>query len=164
MRNLLRNTQPVFYRLYQGQEEILDEYGNVTGSFVPIYGQLKCAMLSVSPNVGTAETNQFGTITSYDRTMVTSDTSLEIDEDDVLWVDGADTDGPWNYVIKARAPWKNSISFAIQKVTVSQYQDYQKKVKLKSDNDELRASHAVEVNNNADNQDDAELKLNTGSD
>lgn len=164
MRNLMRNTQPVFYRLYEGQEEIQDEYGNSTGSYIPIYGPLKCAMLSVSPNVGTAETDQFGTITAYDRTMTTADTSLEIDEDDVLWVDGADTDGPWNYIVKKRALWKNSISFAIQEVTVSQYQDYQNMVKLKADNEELMASHAVEVTNDADNQDDIESELDTGSD
>lgn len=28
MRNLLRNQQPVFYKLYEGQEEIVDEWGN----------------------------------------------------------------------------------------------------------------------------------------
>ena len=30
MRSLLRNQQPVFYKLYEGQEEIIDEYGNPT--------------------------------------------------------------------------------------------------------------------------------------
>lgn len=128
MRNLHSNTQPVFYRLYEGREEVEDEYGNMTGEWYPVYGPLKCAMLTVSPNVGTAETDLFGTITPYDRTMTTADTSLEIDEDDVLWLDGADTEGPFNYIVKKRAPWKNSISFAISKVDVSYYSEIQKQI------------------------------------
>lgn len=127
-RNFARNTQPVFYRLYEGQEEIVDEYGNATGSYYPVYGPLKCAMLTVSPNVGTAETDLFGTVTAYDRTMTTADTSLEIDEDDVLWLDGADTDGPWNYIVKAVGRWKNSVSYAISKVDVSYYSEIQKQI------------------------------------
>lgn len=118
MRSLLKNTQPVFYKLYEGQEEITDQYGNSTGQYTPIYSDLKSALLCVSPNKGTSETEQFGTLEQYDRTMTTADTKCEIDEKAVLWVDGADTDGPWNYIVKQRAPWKNSISFAIAKVNV----------------------------------------------
>lgn len=157
MRNLLRNTQPVFYRLYEGEEEILGPWGESTGLYVPKYGPLKSAMLCVSPNIGTSEAEMFGTLTAYDRTMTTSDTSLEIDEDDVLWVDGADTDGPWNYIVKARAPWKNSISFAIQRVTVSDYSAQQQKIaelqaRAKKVIDQQIAQHEVD---NAKDQDDA---------
>ena len=74
MRDLLRNQQPVYYKLYQGQEEIIDEYGNATGSYNPIYGDLQYAMLSISPNKGTSEVDQFGSIEDYDRTMTTTDT------------------------------------------------------------------------------------------
>ena len=54
MRSLLRNQQPVFYKLYEGQEEIVDEWGNPTGSYVPIYSELKSTMLCVSPNKANA--------------------------------------------------------------------------------------------------------------
>ncbi len=128
MRSLLRNQQPVFFKLYEGQEEIKDQYGNVTGSFLPIYGPLKSAMLCVSPNKGNSEVAQFGSVTDYDRTMTTSDTTCPIDENAVLWVDNADTDGPYNYIVKKRAPWKNSIQFAIKQVTVSQYQQEQQMI------------------------------------
>lgn len=129
---------------------------------MPIYGPLKSVMLSVSPNVGTSETDQFGTITNYDRTMVTADTSVEIDEDDVLWIDGADTDGPWNYIVKKRAPWKNSISFAIQKVTVSQYNAVQTQIKdgLKLIEEiKQRAANKKEIPN-AENKIKPESKVN----
>lgn len=125
MRSLLRNQQPVFFKLYEGQEEIIDEYGNSTGSYYPIYGELQSAMLCVSPNKGSSEVYQFGSFEDYDRTMSTADTNCPIDENCVLWVDGADTDGPWNYIVKLVAPWKNSITYAIKQVSVTAYQDEQ---------------------------------------
>lgn len=121
MRNLRRNQQPVFFKLYEGQEEIIDQYGNATGSYKPLYSELQSAMLCVSPNKGSSEVQQFGSLEDYDRTMTTADTACPIDEDAILWLDGADTDGPYNYIVKKRAPWKNSVSYAIKHVTVSQY-------------------------------------------
>lgn len=129
MRNLRRNVQPVFYKLYEGEEEITDQYGNSTGQYLPVYSELKSAMLCVSPNKGTSETEQFGTLAQYDRTMTTADVNCEIDETAVLWVDGADTEGPWNYKVVQRAPWKNSISYAISQVSVSVWQAEQKKIR-----------------------------------
>ena len=122
----MENCQPVFYKLYEGQEEILDEFGNSTGSYLPIYSDLKSAMLCVSPNKGSSEVEQFGSLEDYDRTATTADTSCEIDEDSVLWVDGADTDGPYNYIVKLRAVWKNSVQLAIKRVEVSEYEAEQK--------------------------------------
>lgn len=120
VRNLRRNQQKVFFKLYEGQEEIIDQYGNATGSYKPLCGDLQSATLCVSPNKGSSEVQQFGSLTDYDRTMTTADTACPIDEDAILWLDGADTDGPYNYIVKKRAPWENSISFAIKHVTVSQ--------------------------------------------
>ena len=129
MRSLLRNQQPVFFKLYEGEEEITDEYGNPSGSFLPIYSSLKSAMLCVSPNKGNSEVQQFGSLEDYDRTMTTADTKNAIDENAVLWVDGANTNGPYNYIVKRRAPWKNSVQFAIQQVKVSDYNDRQKRIR-----------------------------------
>ena len=78
----------VRYLDFQGEEEIVDEYGNATGSYVPIYSELKSAMLCVSPNQGSSDVQQFGTLEDYDRTMTTSDAACEIDENSVLWIDG----------------------------------------------------------------------------
>lgn len=124
----MANCQPVFYKLYEGQEEIIDEDGNSTGSYLPKYSTLKSAMLCVSPNKGNSEVAQFGSFADYDRTMTTADTSLPIDENTVLWVDGADTSGPWNFIVKKVAPWFNSVQYAIQKVEVSQYQAEQETI------------------------------------
>lgn len=147
MRSLLRNQQPVFYKLQEGEEEIVDEYGNPTGSFIPIYSPLKSAMLCVSPNKGNSEVQQFGSLEDYDRTMTTANTNVDIDENSVLWVDGADTEGPYNYIVKRRAPWKNSIQFAIQQVKVSEYNSQQKKIReLEDMKAKFEAARAVKLN------------------
>lgn len=128
MRSLRTNQQPVFYRLFEGEEEIIDEFGNSTGSFIPKYGPLRSAMLCVSPNKGSSEVNQFGSSEDYDRTITTADANCPIDENAVLWVDGADTDEHWNYIVKLVARWKNSAQYAIKQVTVSQYQAQQAEI------------------------------------
>lgn len=64
----------------------------------------------------------------YDRTMTTADPKCPIDENAVLWVDGADTEGPWNYIVKEVGRWKNSTQYAIKKVTVSQYKAQQDEI------------------------------------
>lgn len=140
MRSLLRNQQRVFFKLYEGEEEIVDEYGNPTGSFLPVYSSLKSAMLCVSPNKGNSEVQQFGSLEDYDRTMTTADTKVAIDENSVLWVDGANTEGPYNYIVKRRAPWKNSVQFAIQQVKVSDYDKRQKKI---HELEELKAKYEI---------------------
>lgn len=144
MRSLLRNQQPVFYKLYEGQEEIVDQYGNPTGSFIPKYSGLKSAMLCVSPNKGSSEVEQFGSTEDYDRTMTTADPHCPIDENAVLWVDGADTDGPWNYIVKEVGRWKNSTQYAIKKVTVSQYQAQQEEIRRAQEMKEMALENQVE--------------------
>lgn len=125
-RNFAANTQPIFFKNLVWQEEIVNEFNNPTGSYIPIYSELKSTMLCVSPNKGSSEVEQFGSLEDYDRTATTADTSCEIDEDSVLWVDGADTDGPYNYIVKLRAVWKNSVQLAIKRVEVSEYEAEQK--------------------------------------
>lgn len=119
MLNLARNLFPVYYKMYLGEDFITDEYGNNTGSPIPIYSELREARLSLSPNKGTAESEMFGTIEDYDRTMTTADVTCEIDENSILWLDGADTTKAHNFIVKKRAPWKNSIAFAVKKVDLS---------------------------------------------
>ena len=120
MRDLRRNLSIVYFKLYESQEEIVDEYGNPTGSFAPRYGPLQTARLCVSPNKGRSETGMFGSLEDYDRTMSTANTSCPIDENAILWLDGQPTDGPHNYIVKRKAPWKNSVAYAIKRVTVSE--------------------------------------------
>lgn len=119
MQTLQRNAFTVWYQVYAGQVEIEDEYGNPTGSFADTYGPLQSAQLMVSPNKGDATLEVFGTLLDYDRVMSTADTTCPIDEQTVLWLDGAPTTGPYTHYVKQRAPWKNSLVFAVKQVEVS---------------------------------------------
>lgn len=120
VRNLRSNLSMVHFKTYEGQEEIVDEYGNSTGSFAPKYGDLQTAQLCVSPNKGSSEADMFGSLEDYDRTMTTADIGCLIDESAILWLDGQPTDESHNYIVKKRATWKNSVAFAVKKVTVSE--------------------------------------------
>lgn len=120
MQNLARNTFTVWFQVYQGQTEIVDADGYKTGSFTPAYGPLQSAQLMVSPNKGDATLEVFGALLDYDRAMTTADTTCPINEQTILWLDGAPTDGPYTHYVKKRAPWKNSLAFAVKQVEVSQ--------------------------------------------
>lgn len=120
MRDLARNKQYISYKPFTGTEELIDEYGNVTGSFKPTYGNLKSFRLSISANKGDTATQQFGNVIDYDRTMSTSDMSCEIDENTILWLDGADTSKPHNFIVKKVAKSLNAIQYAIKQVMVSE--------------------------------------------
>lgn len=119
MRNLRRNLSTVYFKQFLRNEELTDEYGNPTGSPVPVYGELQSAHLCVSPSRGSTSDDTFGTTLDYDRAMTTADTDCPIDENAVLWLDGADTTKPHNYIVKKRAPWKSSVAYAVKRVTVS---------------------------------------------
>lgn len=119
MRDAKIYLSPVFYKMFEGEQEILDAYGNPTGSYYPIYSELKSIMMSVSPNKGDSEATMYGTALDYSRTMSIADPDCEIDENTVLWLDGADTNEAWNYQVVAVSRSKNLTSYAIQLVDVS---------------------------------------------
>lgn len=119
MRNLLRNCTRIYFKLYKGGKPVLDEYGNQTGEVEPIYSDLQTCLISISPNKGTSEIEMFGSIEDYDRTMITHDMTCQIDENTILWLDNADTNGPHTHTVLMKAPSINAIAYAIKKVKVS---------------------------------------------
>lgn len=119
MQNLARNASTVWFKVYQGQTEIIDSYGNKTGSFAPVYGDLQSAQLMVAPSKGDAAQEVFGTLLDYDRSMTTAETTCPIDEQTVLWLDGVSTDQPYTHYVRKRAPWKNSVVYAVKQVEVA---------------------------------------------
>lgn len=120
MRDLKRNQTVIYYRMYKDNTEILDEYGNFTGQFKPRYGKLKAIAVSVSANKGNADSQQFGSLLDYDRVLLTANLDCEIDENTVLWIDGADTEKPHNYIVKRVARSLNQVQIAVKRVTVSE--------------------------------------------
>lgn len=119
MRNLERNMQTVYYRKYLGLQPTVNDDGDETGELEPTYDELQSAKLCVSPDSGSVRIYQFGQHLPYSRTMTTADTACDIDETCVLWIDGADTEKPWNYRVTSKAVWKNSVQYTITRAVDS---------------------------------------------
>ena len=118
MKTLARNKQAIFYALYLGKTEILDENGYFTGEYVKSFAEPVELKINVSPTKGTSDIELFGIETQYSKVMVTSDMNCPINEFSRLWIGIPKTD-PHNYVVVRVAKGLNSISYAIQEVSVS---------------------------------------------
>lgn len=124
MKLLNRNTRTIYYRLYEGQKDVLDEDGNKTGEKTVAYSEAKELRCSVSPASGKTQIEMFGNLDSYDKAVVTDDVNCPIDENTILFVDKSpDEDADGNplpdYRIRKVAKSLNCISYAISKVAVS---------------------------------------------
>lgn len=147
MKTLKRNHVTVWYCKYLGKTNVVDSDGYKTGEKKVLYSEpieLKC---NVHPATGQVATMMFGNLEGYDRIIVTEDTSIEIDENSVFYIDnppasvtvmslsnasidddgylvlGDDsmsvTDGKYDYIVKRVAKSLNSVSIAVSKVKTS---------------------------------------------
>lgn len=133
MRCLARNKCTFFYALHDGQTEIKDEYGNVTGQYEVSYTDPVRTSGNVSAARGEIQSRQFGESETYDKVIVLDNPFSPIDEYSILWVDSlpkltddghlvindkGDVATPHDYIVKKVARSLNSVSIAISKVTV----------------------------------------------
>ena len=124
MRLLKRNLTTVYYCTYKDQTVIRDEDGYETGEPLIEYNAPVALKCNVSPAKGTAQTETFGNLESYDKVIVTDDMSCPIDENTVLFVDKAPSFQAgeplgYDYKVYRVAKSLNLISIAISKVKVS---------------------------------------------
>lgn len=125
MRTAQRNMTAFWYRLYFDKEELTDEYGNATGEYAVCYTAPVKAFANISPATGASSIEQFGTLENYDKVLVTTDMTLPIDEDSVLYIDTLPVQdetthewSPHDYLVKRVAKSINGISVAVSKVKV----------------------------------------------
>lgn len=118
MRSLNRNKRLIHYALYVGDNAIIDEYGNETGEYLPVYGDAVALRCNVSSATGEDAVQAFGSFTNYTRTICVSDSDCPITERSVVWF-GIDPKEPYNYVVTRKADSKNGIMYALQEVAVS---------------------------------------------
>lgn len=118
MRCMKRNMQNIYYALYAGKEEILDENGNATATFNVLYSNPVRAKMNVSPAQGSTGVELFGKNTVYSKTMVTHDVNCPITETSVIWIDRS-TDLPHNYTVIGIAKSANSIVYALKETEIS---------------------------------------------
>lgn len=141
-----RNDIPIWYCLYSGSQEIIDENGRCTGQYILTYEEPVLMYANVSPATGAAQTEQFGHLENYDKVIVTMDMECPIDENSVLFIDkepestsavtvnykeaqalyGEPTVTPvtvqipaFDYTVRRVAKSLNHIAIAVRKVTVS---------------------------------------------
>lgn len=112
-----------WYLLLSGTEPVYDEYGNEVGT-KPAYGEAVFMRANVSAAAGAAQIEQFGNLQSYDKVILTDDTSCPIDETTVLFIDkepeyAEDGTPLYDYIVKRVAKSKNIISYTVSKVSVS---------------------------------------------
>ena len=87
MRTLLRNKRKIYFCIWNGNVPVVDENGNRTGEFVPVYRDAVALNVNVSPATGASATEQFGNLERYDKVLVTTDMNCPITESTVLFVD-----------------------------------------------------------------------------
>ena len=119
MRNLMRNVTKISYKLYLGEQDLLDDDGYRTGEKGISYSELNECYMSISGNKSDSEMSQFGRNLDYDRTMSTADMKCDIDEHSLLWID-ADINGAHNFIVKKRSVTPNQIQLAIKQVNVNE--------------------------------------------
>lgn len=128
------NKQRFFYALYEGREELTDEYGNKSGEYRLLYSDPTECYANISAARGETQSNQFGENIVYDKSIILDKGLVDLDEYSILWVDiepeldengalAVDENGrvitPHDYVVKKVALSLHSELLAISKVTVS---------------------------------------------
>ena len=125
MRLRQRLEKTLYYRLYTGQVEEVDEWNNATGQYTKTYAAPVPFKANISPPSGEDVVELFGAIEHYDKIIQTCDMDCPIDENSVLYLDTVPTqglDGTWSahdYVVKRVAKSVNTIRIGVSKVNVS---------------------------------------------
>ncbi len=120
MKCLDRNKQQIYYALFQGTTQVVDEYGNVSGENSVSYSAPQMVMMNVSASKGDSSLDMFGISLNYSKTLITCDMNLPISEDSILWIGiTPDNNTPHNFVVSAIARSLNSVTYAVREVDVS---------------------------------------------
>lgn len=119
MRSLERNKVDVYYANYTGKVDAVDEDGNFTGETISSYTDPKLLRINTSPASGEVTTQLFTPLTDYDRVLLTDDTSLDVDENTVFWIEADPVTEPFNYIVKKKAKSLNSLGIAVKEVKVN---------------------------------------------
>ena len=116
MRNLLRNTRPLYYANIVSTEPLLDEYGNDTLEVRTIYGPPTLLRCNISANMGQEAVEAFGSQTGYSRTISLSGYECPLVEGSRIWF-MASPEGQFNYTVARVADSKNGFLIALREVT-----------------------------------------------
>lgn len=124
MRCLERNKRCFYYALFDSKDPVKDEDGNFTGEYTINYKAPVHMKANISPVIGEAQADLFGSDVDYDRVIVVDEPCCPIDEYSVLCIEmppDYDEEGNliYDYIVKKVARSINSVSYAVSKVKVS---------------------------------------------
>ena len=129
MTDLAFNKTAFYYATFGAESEITvteDSETYYTGESAETYSNPVLFRANISPARGNASFEQYGLLKSYDKTIMTCDLSLPIDELSVLWIDtppiidetGA-TETPYDYRVVGISKSLNSATYYVKKVDVA---------------------------------------------
>ena len=129
MRLMKRNLKQVWYKLYRGNVNVVDDKGYETGEKRIIYDDPVKLMCNVSPATGLAQHEQFGVVENYDKIIITDKMDCPINENTILYI--ADElnrrlvipqhtfENYKEYVVRRVAKSLNHISYGVSEVKTS---------------------------------------------
>lgn len=115
---LERLKSTLYWQNFKGYADKYDDYGNILGT-VAEYGETQTARAHISAAKGTVEQEMFGALLEYDRTIAVK-FPLDINENSIVWLDGAKPPQPYNYIVKRKSVSNNYTVLALQRVELSE--------------------------------------------
>lgn len=119
MRTVQRNKRPIWYALYNGVTEVVDEDGNYTGEQEVSYGEPIQARMNVSGGRGQAEIELFGVDNPFTRTAVTDDLDTPFNTGTIFWFNADPETDPHNYRCTGMSRTINQVVIALAEVDIT---------------------------------------------
>ena len=123
MRTTQRDKRTIWYALYEGVTEVVDDDGNYTGEQTVSYGTPTKSRMNVSGGRGQAEIEMFGVDNPFTHTAVTDDLTTEFTTDTVWWFGvepGNTADAvPHNFRCTGISRTINQVVIALQEISIS---------------------------------------------
>lgn len=119
MKLLKRNLQTIYYKLYEGVDNVVDDEGFETGEKELTYSQIYSVKANVSEATGSVAHEQFGLLDDYDKVVLLEDVSLPITEETIFSLDFSSEnseDITFDYRVKRISKSLNVLSIALKKV------------------------------------------------
>ena len=116
MRTVKRNKRPVAYAFYQGDTELTDSDGNLTGEYSVQYTEPVKALMNVSGGRGQADIALFGLTQTFGRTATTEDLDVPWNTETVMWIETDPDTEPFDYRVVAVSRTINQVVLALSEV------------------------------------------------
>jgi hypothetical protein len=119
VRTVQRNKRTIWYALYNGVTEVVDDDGNYTGEQEVSYGEPIQARMNVSGGRGQAEIELFGVDNPFTRTAVTDDLDTTFNTDTIFWFEADPLTDPHNYRCTGVARTINQVVLALAELDIN---------------------------------------------